>query len=62
MSFEILYVEDVQLDWKRLDKAVKEQSKKGFPLSLQWAQTVEEVEPKLTLSTRLVLANVYFPE
>jgi hypothetical protein len=62
MSFEILYVEDVQLDWKRLDKAVKEQSKKGFPLSLQWAQTVEEVEHKLTLSTRLVLADVYFPE
>lgn len=60
--YDVIYVEDDPQDWKKLDKAVKERNKtaKSIPLRVKWAQSPEKLEGLLSLSTRLVLADVYF--
>jgi hypothetical protein len=58
-----LYVEDQSDDWKDLNDALKKRSKqdKSTPLSIKWAKDPKEVKSKLTLGTKLILADVYFP-
>jgi hypothetical protein len=61
--YDVIYVEDDLEDWKKLNQAVNErnQTAKSLPLRVQWAATPEKLDSMLSLSTRLVLADVYFP-
>ena len=61
MSFDILYVEDDHLDWKNLSESIKENKSHRTQLVLKWVSDPNELERKLSLSTRLILADVYFP-
>jgi hypothetical protein len=61
MSFDILYVEDDHLDWKNLSESIKESKSHRTQLVLKWVSDPRELERKLSLSTRLILADVYFP-
>jgi hypothetical protein len=62
-TYDVVYVEDDPQDWKKLNKAVKDRNKsaQSTPLRINWAQTPEKLEGLLSLSTRLVLADVFFP-
>jgi hypothetical protein len=61
--YDVIYVEDDREDWKKLNQAVNErnQTAKSLPLRVQWAPRPEKLDSMLSLSTRLVLADVYFP-
>jgi hypothetical protein len=61
--YDVIYVEDDLEDWKELSQAVMERNEtaKSLPLRVQWAQSPEKLDSMLSLSTRLVLADVFFP-
>lgn len=59
--YDVVYVEDDREDWRKLEAAVKKMELHP-PLRVKWAESPEKLEGLLSLSTRLVLADVYFSE
>lgn len=64
MSFNILYVENRNKDWEKLEKAVNEWSdnSEGEPLVIDRASSPEELKRLLNLKFDVILADVYFPD
>jgi CheY-like chemotaxis protein len=62
-SFNVLYVEDENTPWERLEKAILEHNKEkpAEPINVVRARAPEEVKEKLDLNIDLVLADVYLP-
>lgn len=62
MSFNILYVEDREKDWTRLEEAINQWKGEGEQLIIARATDPEDLERKLNLKFDLVLADIYFPD
>src|ERR1043166_2538213 len=62
MNLNLIYVEDVNRDYERIEKAIDAHNKQGgdIQLSMTRAKFPEDVAPLLHLDTDLILADVFF--